>query len=232
MTVWDDKDFMARRGRARDRIFSELGLGEKPEERKTWFDSVYDLAGEDAAAVPWADLKPKEALVGWLETLRQGTPRGRAIDVACGLGDNAEAMAGAGFAVTAFDFSDKAVQWAKTRFPDSSVDYVVADLLDAPGEWNGAFDLVHESYTIQALRDEMRVNAIPAIARLVVPGGTLLVICRGRDDGEEVEGPPWPLDRLELAAFESCGLEPVRFEDYIEERDRPIRHFRVEYRMP
>jgi hypothetical protein len=36
-------------------------------------------------------------------------------------------------------------------FPQSAVDYRVADLFDAPSEWRGAFDLVHELYTLQAL---------------------------------------------------------------------------------
>ncbi len=230
MAVWDDKDFMARRGQARDRISEKLGLGEKPEERNFWFDSVYELAGKDAAGVPWADLQPKRALVSWLESLPEAERTGRAIDVACGLGDNAEAIARVGFETTAFDFSKKAVEWAQNRFADSSVNYSVADLLNQPADWAGAFDFVHETYTIQALRGEMRQAAIPAIAGLLAPGGRLLVICRGRDDGEEIEGPPWPLDRLELGAFIEHGLEEVRFEDYIETRDRPIRHFRVEYR--
>ncbi|MBZ0214989.1 MAG: class I SAM-dependent methyltransferase [Fimbriimonadaceae bacterium] len=232
MAVWDDEKFMARRGAARERIAKQLGLGEQPNERNTWFDSVYELADGDAAGVPWADLKPKDSLTSWLESQPASNRSGRAIDVACGLGDNAEAIARAGFDVTAFDFSKKAIAWARERFPDTSVDYVVADLLNPPAEWLGAFDFVHETYTIQALRDEMRAAALSSIAKLLAPGGRLLVICRARDNGEAVEGPPWPLDPMELAAFGDNGLEEIRFEDYLETRDRPIRHFRVEYRRP
>ena len=225
MTVWDDKDFMARRGVARARISKELGLGDKPEERNSWFESVYELAGSDAAGVPWADLQPKDTLMEWLDSLAPTEPRGRAIDVACGLGDNAEAIANAGFDTVAFDFSAKAIEWAKSRFPSSPVNYVVADLLNSPAEWVGAFDFVHETYTVQALREDMRGGAIPAIANLLAPGGRLLVICRGRDDNEDIEGPPWPLDSLELSCFEKCGLERVKFEDYMVVRDRPYSPF-------
>lgn len=158
--------------------------------------------------------------------------RGHALDVACGLGDNAEALSAAGFETTAFDFSKKAVVWAKKRFPDSRVKYEVADLLDPPRDWLSAFNLVHETYTVQALQGDMRRKAIASIARMVAPRGRLLVITRARDEGEEADGPPWPLDRDELAAFEKYDLDLVRLDDFAEQRDRPIRHFLAEFRRP
>lgn len=78
----------------------------------------------------------------------------------------------------------------------------------------------------------MRRNAFSAIVDLLAPNGRLLVICRARDNEEVVEGPPWPLDRWELATFKTLGLTEIRFEDFLETRDRPIRHFRVEYQKP
>jgi hypothetical protein len=73
----------------------------------------------------------------------------------------------------------------------------------------------------------MRTGAIARIADLVAPGGELLIIARGRDEGEEVEGPPWPLSPGEVSLFADHGLTQTVFEDLIVQRDRPIRHFRV-----
>ncbi len=232
MPVWKDSEFMARRARARDRIDKKLGLGIAPDERKNWFEGVYELADGDPAGVPWADTEPRAPLVRWLAKQSVDQLQGHAIDVACGLGDNAEALSTAGFETTAFDFSRKAVAWAKERFPESKVKYEVADLLDLPRDWLSAFNLVHETYTVQALQGDMRRKAIGAIARLVAPRGRLLVITRARDEGEAVEGPPWPLDRTEVAAFEKYGLDLVRLDDFEEERDRPIRHFLAEFHRP
>ncbi len=232
MPVWKDSEFMARRARARERISEKLGLGETPDERKTWFEGVYELAGDDPAGVPWADTEPRAPLMRWLAEQSKDRLQGRAIDVACGLGDNAEALGAAGFETVAFDFSEKAIAWAIERFPDSNVKYHVADLLDMPDDWSGAFDLVHETYTVQALQGEMRRNAIGAIAKLVAPGGRLLVITRARDEGEIADGPPWPLDRGELAGFEKHGLDLVRLDDFEELRDRPLRHFLAEFNRP
>lgn len=223
---------MARRAKARDEIHDKLGLGEKPDERRDWFNKVYELAAGDAAGIPWADLEPKAPLLRWLAGQSKEQLIGKAIDVACGLGDNAEALNSAGFDVTAFDYAENAVSWANNRFSGSGVEYVVADLFDVSPDWLGAFDLVHETYTVQALRGGMRRDAIRAIASLVAPGGRLLVITRARDIGEDVEGPPWPLDEEELRLFGSHGLELINLDDHTEIRDRPIRHFTAEFRRP
>jgi 2-polyprenyl-3-methyl-5-hydroxy-6-metoxy-1,4-benzoquinol methylase len=76
-----------------------------------------------------ADLVPNPSLVSWLD---EHELAGRALKVGAGLGDDAEELARRGLAVTAFDIAPTAVAWAKRRFPDSQVDYVVADVLAPP----------------------------------------------------------------------------------------------------
>ncbi len=225
-----DDDFMARREVARARLDRLFGAkGGNAADRRNWFEAVYDEADGDAAAVPWADLKPKAALCDWL-ALHPGAGE-RAIDIACGLGDNAEAIADAGYRTTAFDVAEGAVNWARRRFPESPVDYRQADLFSPPDEWRSAFGLVHECYTVQALQGDLRERAFLAIAGLVAPGGTLLVISRIREEGSEASGPPWPLTPSELKRFEGLGLQLVDWKPYeIRRGDRVIPHVRAEYR--
>jgi hypothetical protein len=89
------------------------------------------------------------------------------------------------------------------------VDYRVADLLDPPVEWSGAFDLVVEIHTVQALPRTVRGTAIANVARFVAPAGTLIVIAFA---GDRPDGPPWPLSRADLDGFTAGGLTPVRIE--------------------
>ena len=86
---------------------------------------------------------------------RDGTGR-RAVVVGAGYGADAEHLAALGYETTAFDISPAAVAAARERYPDSAVDYRVADLLDLPDDLVGAFDLVVEIYTIQALHGSLR----------------------------------------------------------------------------
>ncbi|MBX6342917.1 MAG: SAM-dependent methyltransferase, partial [Thermomicrobiaceae bacterium] len=99
-----------------------------------------------------------------------------------------------------------------------------------PEEWDGAFDLVLEAYTLQALPEDVRRRAIERIARFPAPGGRLLVICRGREPEEEVTDFPRPLTRAELDRFRALGLTEESFEDLRDPENAAIRHFRVVYR--
>ncbi|TDD32880.1 class I SAM-dependent methyltransferase [Nonomuraea terrae] len=170
-----------------------------------WFERLYAESATGAATVPWDSRAPHFLLAEWGRG-RAGS--GRALVVGAGLGDDAEHVAGLGYDTVAFDVSESAVRLARERFPQSVVDYRVADLLDPPGEWRHAFDLVVEIMTVQALPEPLHARAAAAIADFVGPGGTLLVIASGREQGEPVSPPPWPLTRPEVAGFAAGGLEP------------------------
>ena len=194
-----------------------------------WFEKVYADAESADGVVPWAINDANPLLTAWVERQQPDsqTHAGRAIVIGCGLGDDAEYLAAQGYTVTAFDISQSAIDACKRRFPDSSVTYQVADLFKLPPEWSGAFDFVFESRTIQSLPWHMADDAIAAIARLVAPGGALLVVCNGREPAESKQGIPWPLSRDELAQFIAQGLTEKRFEEF--GASSAQRHFRVTY---
>jgi len=131
-------------------------------------------------------------------------PGMRLLDVGCGLGDNAVALAAKGFRTTGFDLSARAIHWAQSRFPD--VTFFAADVFKPPADWSDAFDFVHECYTLQALPDAPRREAIGNLARFVRPGGSLLLIARARDTSGPASGPPWPMTRDEVMSFARHGL--------------------------
>jgi len=193
-----------------------------------WFEALY--AEGDVSKIPWADQKVNPNFEEWLVQKRiQGNGK-KALKIGCGLGDDAERLAGLGFEVTAFDVSPTAIGWCKRRFPESKVRYLVHDLFNPPKEWKGAFDLVLESYTLQVLPPDLRGRAIHCISVFVASAGTLLVIARGRKPEEPKGEMPWPLIREELNEFTSHGLQEVNFEEYLDKEDPPVRRFRAEYR--
>jgi SAM-dependent methyltransferase len=197
-----------------------------------WFEQLYAAAEAGDTAVPWDLRAPSRYLTQWA-TDRGLRGAGRsAVVVGCGLGDDAEFIAGLGFQTTAFDISPTAIAAARRRFPDSLVQYESADLLDSPAAWHQAFDLVVESLILQALPDPPRRSAIAALAELVAPGGTLITIARAREPGQQVQGPPWALTRAEIDALADSGLEPVRIEVLTDPLMSWPRRWRAEFRRP
>ena len=201
-----------------------------------WFEQLYAEGEAGASVVPWVLGEPNESLVEWAAGLDGDGPldgRGkRALVVGCGTGDDAEFLAGLGFAVTGFDIAPTAIAAARRLHPGSVVRYQVADLLDLPPEWSAAFDLVAEVYTVQPLFGEARARALAALHGPVAPGGTLLVIARATNDAEPERDPgmmPWPLTRRELD-LAGGPLRPVLIEQFVDSEDPPKLRWRAEYR--
>lgn len=192
-----------------------------------WFETLYQQANQQEDKIPWAKLKPHPLLASWLQKNPIAGAGKTALVVGCGLGDDAEALAHQGFKVTAFDVSETAIAWCKQRFPQSTVTYQVADLFATPKNWDRGFDVAIETYTIQALPLAIRSQTMEAIANLVAPGGTLLVITRLRATETEPDGPPWPLSVSELEQFPSIGLQEMQRESLGEENSALLA---IEYR--
>jgi SAM-dependent methyltransferase len=161
--------------------------------------------------MPWDRDDPHPALASWADAPDPGTASGTAVVVGCGLGADAEHLSRLGYKTTAFDISPTAVAAARDRNPGSPVAYAVGNLLDLPPEWAGAFDLVVEIYTVQAVNRSVRDELTAGVRSLVAPGGTLLAVQAVAEQGDD-DGPPWPLNRSEIEAFGADGLSAVSIE--------------------
>jgi SAM-dependent methyltransferase len=198
-----------------------------------WFEALYREAESGDGAIPWADREPNPRLLQYWKAHPLETVGKTALVVGSGLGDDAEQLAAWGFKTTGFDISKTAIDGSRKRFPGTQVDYIVANLFDPPSAWSHGFDMVLEIYTVQALPAELRYGAIEKIAQFVSPGGSLLVIARGRATNEpQGQGPPWPVTREELAGFERAGLVEESFDDYVEPEPPWVRRYRGLYRRP
>jgi SAM-dependent methyltransferase len=195
----------------------------------SWFERLYSAAAAGQAEVPWDRGGPFAFVAEWLDR-QQGAGR-RAVVVGCGPGEDAELAASRGFEVTAFDVAPAAIELARRRHPSSPVDYRVADLFALPADWQGAYDVVVESLTVQSLPEAVRAPAIRAVTELVAPGGTLLVVAAGRSPGSAVTGPPWPLTSDDIDLFAQL-LQPVLVERLPDPQARSEFRWRAEFARP
>lgn len=171
-----------------------------------------------AASAPWGD-EPNV----WVRQHTEGLAPGRALDLACGDGRHALWLAARGWHVHATDFSAAAVargraaeQAARAAMPAATgpvpapIDWQVADLTaTAPTD---EVDLVVLAYLHLPAPDRERVLA--GAARVLAPGGTLVVVAH--DLTNLTEGVGGPQDASVLTEprgvaqpLEDAGLEVV-----------------------
>jgi demethylmenaquinone methyltransferase/2-methoxy-6-polyprenyl-1,4-benzoquinol methylase len=98
-----------------------------------------------------------------------------ALDVCCGTGDIAEALASAGARTVGCDFSSAMLGVAKARKPHFN--YVQADALRLPFE-KARFDCVTIGYGLRNLADFR--DGIAELLRVLKPGGRLLILDFGK----------------------------------------------------
>src|SRR3954464_354394 len=176
------------------------------------FEAIYAGAETGGPRPPWDYGGPRPQLVEWAEARDLAGGGREALVVGCGYGADAEFLALLGFRTTGFDFAPTAIAAARRKHPNTQVTYLVADVLDLPREWQGRFDLVVESLTVQSMPPEQHTVAARNIAGLVAPQGTLLVLASTREEDSEVTGPPWPLTRAEVQVFADGALVLRRLE--------------------
>ncbi|MCB1204866.1 MAG: class I SAM-dependent methyltransferase [Verrucomicrobiae bacterium] len=195
-----------------------------------WFEQLYEKADSESVPIPWADLVPNPNVVALFDERGIKGEGKLALKVGAGLGDDAEYLDALGFEVVAFDISPTAVRLARKRFPNSRVEYLVADLFQLPEAWRGRFDFIWESYTLQVLPPDLRRKAIGLIPGLLAENGELVVVSRARSEDDPEGEMPWPLLESELRMLERVGLDCLSFEDYTDGEAPPVRRFRSFYR--
>jgi SAM-dependent methyltransferase len=214
-------------------VKSVANISVDPQNPTGWFEPLYADAKGDTAQVPWAKNQPHPFLQDWLSInssqAAEKTAGKLALVIGCGLGDDAELLARIGYQVTAFDISPTAIAWCQQRFPDSTVNYLVADLFDLDPQWQSKYDFIFECRTIQALPLNVRSQVIQKITALVAPQGTLLVITRHREANTIPDGPPWALSDVELSKFTELGLTEVKRDRFVEGEQTKIEQYRLEY---
>ena len=99
-------------------------------------------------------------------------PGGRVLEVGCGNGKTAVALAKRGYRVTGMDFSQKAIDICRELILDA--DFVCASVLNIPFE-NGSFDGISAFHVLEHLTDEELDRASEELYRVMRNGGYLLV---------------------------------------------------------
>lgn len=170
-----------------------------------WKYSLRYLRGD----APWdTGITPPE-VVEFLER----TPPGNALDLGCGTGTNAVAMARRGWKVTGVDFAGGAIRRARRKAAQAGVaaDFLVADVSDLSG-LSGPYDYALDLGCLHGLPERQRAGYAAGLARLVRPGGLYMLYAwlprehsgrragMTREEAESMLRPAFVLERMELGS--------------------------------
>jgi SAM-dependent methyltransferase len=161
----------------------------------------------------WA-VRPNRFLVAEAGELRPG----RALDLACGEGQNAIWLASLGWDVVGVDYSEVAIAKARARAERDGVaaEFVCADLVGYAADPQ-AFDLVLVLYL--HIPADQRRRVLERAAAAVAPGGTFVFV--GHDVTNMTEGVGGPSDPRILCTPEEIAAELPGLE--IEKAERVLR---------
>jgi len=165
--------------------------------------------------------KPNRFLVAEVAELAPG----RALDLACGEGQNAIWLATLGWEVTGVDYSEVAIAKANARAERDAVraDFVCADLVSYEPE-AAAFDLVLVLYL--HIPGAERHGVLDSAAAALAPGGTFILL--GHDSTNLTDGVGGPSDPAILYTPDDIAHEVPGLE--IEKAERVLRDVRGEER--
>lgn len=130
-----------------------------------WWDPTSDFK-------PLHDINPLR--LDYIAQRAHGLPGRSALDVGCGGGILAEAMAAAGATVTGIDLSDKALAVAQLHRLESgvAVDYQLVSAEALAAERPGSFDIVTCMEMLEHVPQPL--STVAACATLVKPGGLVV----------------------------------------------------------
>lgn len=137
-----------------------------------FFWSLHSHTWDDYLYAP--DMQARiHAPVDWLASYRQ-SKRERVLDIGCGTGNYALALAGCGFEVAGVDFAAGMLEKAKAKAAHTSVKLGQADLNDDLPFASESFDAVICIHVLQCVADANRL--LRETARVLKPSGRLMVI--------------------------------------------------------
>jgi 2-polyprenyl-3-methyl-5-hydroxy-6-metoxy-1,4-benzoquinol methylase len=135
-------------------------------------EAIYDQA-RTATNLPWHRDEPPQLLQAAVAARARG---GRALDLGCGSGVFSVYLALHGFEVTALDFIDRALQFARARTNDAGVTVrlIHADVLT--WQSNGAFDLILDSGCLHSLNPTDRPTYRRRLLEWLAPEGDYVLV--------------------------------------------------------
>jgi SAM-dependent methyltransferase len=163
-----------------------------------WYERMFEELGEDFDVVFASQMQRTGAQVEFAARALRLAPGARVLDVACGVGRHALALARRGYHVTGLDLSPTLLRIAAERAQRAGivVEWVTADMRAVPfaDTFDAALNLFSSWGYFESDAEDARV--LRSVAGALKPGGRFLL---------EVSHQPWIVQHLEPQGWHEAG---------------------------
>ncbi|GLZ05598.1 transferase [Actinomadura sp. NBRC 104412] len=145
-------------------------MSDSPQPPEMDFEAVYRSPN-----IPWDIGEPQPALA---ELISSGWCAGAVLDIGCGTGEAALALAARGHPATGVDVAPGAIELARRKAAARGLeaDFQVGDATRLDG-YDGRFDTVLDSGLLHCLPPEAQPRYLGVLRRVCRPGGRVAVLC-------------------------------------------------------
>lgn len=142
-------------------------------------------------------------------------PRGRALEMGCGSGDNAIFLHRQGFQVTAFDLSELAVERARAKAVEAGVaaDFLATSFAGLPG-FETPFSFIFDRGFYHIVRQQDAAEVVDRVLNLLAPGGLWLSLMGNANEQRENEHGPPQVKAKEICDEWEPGFELVHLREF------------------
>lgn len=156
-------------------------MTQDPRPPATDFDEIYR-----GTAIPWDIGEPQPALA---ELVSEGWCQGAVLDIGCGTGELALALAARGHPVTGIDLSSGAIELATRKAADRGLQatFHTGDATELDG-YDDSFDTVLDSGLLHCLPPDAQQRYLRVLRRVCRSGGRVAVLCFAERPGARTPG--------------------------------------------
>lgn len=113
---------------------------------------------------------------------RRLEPQQNILELGCGNGADAAFLSQCGHAVTATDFSEYAIETARSTYQNDNLVFQKRDLRESFDFGSSRFDIVYARLSIHYFSDMLTRKIVGEVGRVLIPGGRFLFMCKSTQD--------------------------------------------------
>ncbi len=148
--------------------------------------------------------------------------KGKLLDLGCGQGQDSRYFAGLGYEVTALDFSEEGIKFAKEKSAEYVIDYWVRDMGEHLPFEDNSFDVVYSHLAIHYFSKGKTEAIFRELKRVLKSGGVLALFVNSVNDPEYGTGTKIEDEFFQIGDIQKRYFSEHSLKSYVEDMEAVV----------